>query len=144
MLLPPDHCTPYVPAVDFSYEELVPFAAVPPTLEHEENRIGDSPRQIRRNSAVLFINQNYSRPVAPVILYSISNSLNLVNRVSSESNRKESHATAKGRTSFEKGLIGNYHTERRQRQKISSKEKANLEQKLTELTDIPVNSVTPV
>jgi hypothetical protein len=123
MLLPPDHCTPSVPAVACSYEELVPFAAVPPTLEHEENRIGDSPRQIRRNSAVLFINQNYSRPVAPVILYSISNSLNLVNRVSSESG---AHATANGRTGFEKELIGNHNTERPQRQKISSKEEADL------------------
>jgi hypothetical protein len=37
------------------YGELVPFAAVLPTLEQEENRIGDNPRQIRRNSAVLFI-----------------------------------------------------------------------------------------
>ena len=71
--------------MDLAYEELAPFAAVPPALEQEEKRIGDSPTQMRRNSAVLFINENYSHPVVPVILYSISNSLNLVNRVSAES-----------------------------------------------------------
>jgi hypothetical protein len=37
------------------YEEPVPFPAVPPTLEQEENRIGDKPKQIRRSRAVLFI-----------------------------------------------------------------------------------------
>jgi hypothetical protein len=74
--------------VDLAYEELGAFAAVPPTLEQEENRIGDNPTQMRRNSAVLFINQNYSRPATRVILYSISNPLNLVNRVSSNTDRK--------------------------------------------------------
>ena len=71
--------------MDLAYEELAPFAAVPPALEQEEKRIGDSPRQMRRNSAVLFIKQNYSHPVVSVILDLIPNSLNLVNRVSAQS-----------------------------------------------------------
>lgn len=55
LTLPPVHCTPSEPAVALAYEEPPPFSAVPPTLEQEENRIGDKPTQIRRSSAVLFI-----------------------------------------------------------------------------------------
>lgn len=123
--------------MDLAYEELASFAAVPPALEQEEKRIGDSPTQMRRNSAVLFINQNYSHPVVPVILYSISNSLNLINRVSAESEQENL-------TQRPSGLAVTNSTIRKRRiadrQNILRKGKADLQQELTELTDVSVNS----
>jgi hypothetical protein len=58
---------------------------------------------------VLFfsLTKTNSRPALPVILYSISNSLNSVNRVSSESEQKKSQAKPqrrKGKRDFEREL----------------------------------------